>query len=1097
MASPDAARHVHDALFYYFEGYQTRDGELLFARIERTVREAVKKAEEAGIPDADYRIKQFILEIIDVLAGAGERYRRDALKGVSTVEKALRATTLAGLSTAALYSVYHGLYSEAVLSSVATAVAFAEVGQFREAVQYVQRAAKALYEAAKEVFEHVKITVQRLVELFVEAVTRMLAWVDEHRAYLFLMAAVAAVAIALSVALNLWGLIELDKLAYAASLTPFVAAGVKEYSREEVFNILKNDPDPYERFKEIAKDANVGRVKLAEHWESLRVLIMPKRSEEEKLMSGRGAGLYSKYHKDENYRRALFYAVLALEEAFSVYRSGLGEYAEGLRKAVKKVEVGKEPFKRDMYVADLGRLRQLAEGEEAAFENALSTLREGLNEYAVRYGLGGLLNVKEGVARELAEAKVPELSEFNDVNFGVKAYAALIAYREYALGRESVFGKAAEYWLEVGGSAWLLYYTPSTAYDKTKKARAERPAAVEEMVAEALRRLFLKPGANHYRGFVEELAKIGKLALMFEKETKSSHVFKLFRLEKDGGLEELGVKLRIAKVGEGIAYALEFDDVESWRGFFKQELEAAVKAAEEVRGRLPVEDRLLYMAGWVDSDVAITRRRNERVLRMSTSHLWQFAETHALFNWSVGGLRMTLTLEGPKLQVVVEAPLEKLDEAIRKSAQDGWLKMLGVEAGSWEGLRRWVVDNWGGVVEAAVRRLGEGVRGELETLRDRLNDDKTAREAIAPALLLIQAERLGVNEATLRYLGAVISGAIDGDGYVSAAMGEVGLTSGERAIAQLWGAVLAAYGIKTKVGKARSVFQVVASGNDAARLAGLYFLFGPPLLEGDDWLKNHKLAEAVKLGAGGLNVSWEGLRRTPSGRVAANLTISAGDIKVKYNVYLPSDEVVLRFQSSDRGRVELAARLLKLAGVSAEVKKEGGRDVWRIVATTNMLAAGHEELRNAIAEIVKATRGKGWVDAGTAEHWLKKLERGRVLKEGWPKYLVRLVEGALVVRFASTDRNSIEREKQRLENMGLEEGKHFTVKMPKGGRDGYVYIRREGLERAAWLSVYGSGRQRELAAEFIEYILQRTKEEGEEVSEKATKIVDKGASRGR
>jgi hypothetical protein len=61
MASPNAARHVHEALFRYFEGYETRDGEVLFARIERTVREAVKKAEEAGIPDAEYRIKQFIL----------------------------------------------------------------------------------------------------------------------------------------------------------------------------------------------------------------------------------------------------------------------------------------------------------------------------------------------------------------------------------------------------------------------------------------------------------------------------------------------------------------------------------------------------------------------------------------------------------------------------------------------------------------------------------------------------------------------------------------------------------------------------------------------------------------------------------------------------------------------------------------------------------------------------------------------------------------------------------------------------------------------------------------------------------------------------
>jgi hypothetical protein len=229
MASPDAARHVYDALFYFFEGYETRDGELLFKMIEHTVREAVKRAEEAGVPDAEYRVKQFVLEVIDILARAGERYRRDALKGIYTVEKALRATALAGLSTAALYSVYHGLYSEAVLSSVASAVALAEVGQFREAVQYVQKAAKALYEAAKDVFEQVKVTVQRLVELFVEAVTRVLAWIDEHKAYLFLMAAVTAGAVALSVALNLWGLVGLEKLAYAAVGAPFVA-GLAETS---------------------------------------------------------------------------------------------------------------------------------------------------------------------------------------------------------------------------------------------------------------------------------------------------------------------------------------------------------------------------------------------------------------------------------------------------------------------------------------------------------------------------------------------------------------------------------------------------------------------------------------------------------------------------------------------------------------------------------------------------------------------------------------------------------------------------------------------------------------------------------------------------
>jgi len=101
-----------------------------------------------------------------------------------------------------------------------------------------------------------------------------------------------------------------------------------------------------------------------------------------------------------------------------------------------------------------------------------------------------------------------------------------------------------------------------------------------------------------------------------------------------------------------------------------------------------------------------------------------------------------------------------------------------------------------------------------------------------------------------------------------------------------------------------------------------------------------------------------------------------------------------------------------------------------------------------------------------------------------------------VVRFSSTNSGNIEQAAQRLRDMGLEEGKHFTVKMPEGDRNGYVYIRREGLERAAWLSVHGSGRQRELAAEFVNYILQRAWEEGEEVYEKAKEIAKEGKERG-
>jgi hypothetical protein len=256
----------------------------------------------------------------------------------------------------------------------------------------------------------------------------------------------------------------------------------------------------------------------------------------------------------------------------------------------------------------------------------------------------------------------------------------------------------------------------------------------------------------------------------------------------------------------------------------------------------------------------------------------------------------------------------------------------------------------------------------------------------------------------------------------------------------------------------------------------------------------YKLAEAVGLRARRLNVGWEGLRRTEGGLVAADLTISVGGIAVKYNVYL-QNAVELQFRSTDRSRVELAARPLRPAGVSAEVKKAEGKDVWYIRASTDMLAAGRIELRDALANIVREAAARGWVDAGKAERWLKKLEEGLTLKKGWPEYEVRLAKGALVVRYRSTNPDNIKQETQRLREMDLVEGDHFTVETEVDSY-GYVYIRKEGLAHAAWLSVYGKDeQQRRLAAKFVELILRRVEEAGEEVYEKAQKIIEEGMSR--
>jgi len=242
-------------------------------------------------------------------------------------------------------------------------------------------------------------------------------------------------------------------------------------------------------------------------------------------------------------------------------------------------------------------------------------------------------------------------------------------------------------------------------------------------------------------------------------------------------------------------------------------------------------------------------------------------------------------------------------------------------------------------------------------------------------------------------------------------------------------------------------------------------------------------------------VQVDNIRLTKGGNVAADLIISEAGVAVKYNVYL-RNMVELRFQSADRYRVELAARLLKLAGVNAEVKKREDSDVWYVYVYTYSLAAGRKEFRDAVIKIIEATRDNDWIDARKAEGWLEKLKKGLTLIEGWPKYEVGLAEGALAVRYRSTNPDSIERERRRLKKMGLAEGEHFTVKMPEEGRDSYVSVLKEGLAYAAWLSVHGSGEQQKLAAEYVKYILERAKEEGEEVYEKVGKIVEEGMSRG-
>jgi hypothetical protein len=209
------------------------------------------------------------------------------------------------------------------------------------------------------------------------------------------------------------------------------------------------------------------------------------------------------------------------------------------------------------------------------------------------------------------------------------------------------------------------------------------------------------------------------------------------------------------------------------------------------------------------------------------------------------------------------------------------------------------------------------------------------------------------------------------------------------------------------------------------------------------------------------------IRQTEKGLVAADLTLSEAGVAVKYNVYLRENKVELQFQSTNRGRVELAALLLRHAGVNAEVGEVGGGGVWQVRAATDVLAAGRKELREALAEIIKTARDNGWVDEKKARRWLEKLEKGMAAWEE-KKFEVRLVEGALVVRFSSTSRESLDEVAREFKAMGLVEGVHFTVRW--GGRRGRVYLLAEGVRRLAWISIHGEEGQRQRAERFLKFL---------------------------
>ena len=1095
-----------------------------------------------------------------------------------------REAASAGLS-AAPYSMHHGFYSEAVVSSIASTVALAEVGLFRETVQYVQKAAKALYELAREVFKQVKVSLQRLAELFVEAVARVLAWVDEHNAYLFLM---AAGVVALNMALDMWGLVELEKLAYAASLTPFVPgladAGGKAAERfkalaeryerwrvdENVINDVINAPlkgeRPYEAPLRLAESANLPRplVELGNALAGMDEVVHDAAVVAALVLYKalvKNAEAYREWAEWYGWARRL-----VDEQVFAV----AAEEVEGLRKAQRRLEEAAEEVRREL--------------------NSVLALY-ALHSRDLYERLRPHLEVDVKKAEGLAKARVKELSKYSDINMGTRVYAAFLS-----VARGGIYGHAATLPMMEGALADIVLSTPGGAYQKADRIAERRGEAVD-------------PSRSGAAGWEERAASVllrfligyGEADLKFRRVEKGNEKgFQVFRTF--GGVE--------TPVGE-----LWIGDVARFK-VSKEGPRRLVEEAERTAPDLSGIKKIWQTLEWFATDVSFAGKWIETATADTRQAAWYIALFGKPKSISGGA---SVTKEGVKPNVTMYWLRKRLDSIIAEEGEE--LKpLLGRSVKSW----REIVDaiDWSWVLkrveelvdelkplispegagdeegEELVRRMlgelallahfaearrgmndskwreerakklakavealsggritgnhanelakliiryaeqrAEKVRKRIGKLAGKLSGvsnkevwgivefvlsdmyclakdcarDTVVRKFAAPALeLIILDKALNDNNESNRERARLIFGemyatAVAGDGSVEP--GKVKLTVGGElgggaallrlATLHLLNQLLSdelKFNVRIYVNE--GVYNITVSGNEnAAKLKRFLAVTAPSA--GGGYL-SEKFEEFVKETRVEVRLDENSIRLTKKGRVVTDLTISEVGIAIKYKVYLSVNAIELHFRSADRGRAELAARLLRHVGVSAEVRKTevGGRDRWYIEVSTDKFAAGHEELRNALAKVVRRAVENGWIDADKAERWLEKLESGLTLKEGWPKYNIQLTEGALVVRYETTNSDNITREAQRFRELGLVEGEHFSVKMPEGDSYGYVYIRREGLVYAAWLSEYGSGRQRELAAEFVKYILERAREAGEEVYEKAREIIEEVMSRG-
>ncbi len=554
----------------------------------------------------------------------------EAPRCIAAVEEAVKPAVVAAAGVAGALAVHDGLYSTAVVSATAAAVILAREGAFERAVEYVKKAAEAAYEAAREVFEKARITLQRLYELFVEAVARALDYV---RAHWLIMAAAGLMAwvVAQQLDYTLWqNHVALNAGAIAGLAK---AAGVGEKWKEvgnAVLTKTASEKEIVERIAQLGLDKGV--VERAMSAFSTLRHAMDEKQIENVVLELRRLASYVQTMKAANYKKALeeaskaWYeqrdpaalwalAVLGARETGGRYKvfeddddkiayliasftllSHLKEFVELRDRVYRALERLEGAVKSGRFaLSDVwGDLSVLAKVEERAREvvNEMNAIANRL-ERAGYSGIAERLKAATENVTALAEVTRDDLSDL-DATRGERAVAALLSLVTGGLFGVSMERALAGKGEQIAGTlsiASAVRNTPFVFYKVFRSASGDEKLSETRKLAFRIATLLIEPamreilaGGQGVEVRIEQKTENGK-RLVYATFVENGHELLKVPWDADRGLTPLSAEGEVVELFKEVANlaAAASSGSKLLEGLGGGEWERAVKAVKKTR----------------------------------------------------------------------------------------------------------------------------------------------------------------------------------------------------------------------------------------------------------------------------------------------------------------------------------------------------------------------------------------------------------------------------------------------------------------------------------------------------------------------------------